>query len=263
MRDIKQINEVLNRYIRPQTFPVAIRMCASEDDLPEKVRFSIRDLGINISLCHAIAMSRRYGWTMAVDKYQSCYAASLSMGFLPLRPDVADGTFQESIGLWGMNKEQATANIQSFPRLEYGKYKYVLVAPLDRATFEPHLIMVYGNPAQIWVLLSCYLLGTGKTTIDAKLSAGVGCTTYVTRAMQTDEAQFVLLGTGERILPHAQDDECAFSIPISKIEETVQGLENGYKTGVFRYPIPSFMRYSSQHPPGYDKMRSHLLGEEP
>jgi hypothetical protein len=49
---------------------------------------------------------------------------------------------------------------------------------------------------------------------------------------------------------------------MSKVEKTIQGLETGYKIGVYRYPIPTFLRYNSQHPPGYDEMRSHLLGEE-
>jgi len=261
MRDLKQINDLLNKYIRPQSLPIAIRMCTPEEQLPEKVRIPQKDLGINVSLCHAIAMARWYGWTLVLDKHQSCYGASLSMGFLPVLPDVADGTFQESIGLYGQNKEQAAAYLRSFPTLEFGKYDRVLVAPLERANFEPHLIMVYGTPGQIWVLLSCYLLGTGKNSLDAKLTAGGGCASYVTRAMQTDEAQFALVGSGERLIPHAKDEECAFSIPISKIENTLQGLENGYKTGMFRYPIPVFLRYDSQHPPGYDKMRSHLLGE--
>jgi len=199
---------------------------------------------------------------MAVDKYQSCYVAGISMGFLPLLPDVVDGSLQESLGLWGMSKEQAAASIQNLPKFEYGKYKNVLMAPLSRATFEPHLILVYGNPAQIWILLSGFLAGTGKTGLDTTLSTGAGCTTYVTRTMQKDECQFALVGTGERLVPHTQDYECAFSIPMSKMEKTIQALEAGYKTGVFRYPIPTFLRYRSQHPPGYDKMRSHLLGEE-
>jgi len=259
---LKQINEALNKYLRPQTFPLAVRMCTSKEELPERVRIPQRDLGLTISLCHAIAMARRYGWTMAVDKYQSCYVAGVSMGFLPLLPDVVDGSFQESLGLWGMNKEQAAEAIKNMPKFEYGKYKYTLMAPVERATFEPHLILTYGNPAQIWILLSGYLLGTGKSGLEVTLSLGAGCTTYITRAMQTDECQFVLVSTGERLVPHPQDYECAFSIPMSKMEKTIQGLEVGYNIGVFRYPVPAFLRYNSQHPPGYDKMRSHLLGEE-
>jgi len=49
---------------------------------------------------------------------------------------------------------------------------------------------------------------------------------------------------------------------MSKIEKTIQGLEIGYKIGVFRYSIPTFLRYNSQHPPGYDEIGSHLLGKE-
>jgi uncharacterized protein (DUF169 family) len=136
------------------------------------------------------------------------------------------------------------------------------MAPVERATFEPHLILFYGNPAQVWILLSGYLSGAGKSGLDVTLTSGAGCTTHITRTMQEDECKFALVGTGERLVPHPQDYECAFSIPISKIEKTVQGLEAGHRTGVFRYPVPTFLRYGSQHPPGYDKMRSHLLGEE-
>ncbi len=262
MADLKRISDALNTYIRPQTFPVAIRLCAGAEELPEKVRLPQRDLGITISLCHAIAMARRYGWAVAVDKHQSCYVAGLSLGLLPLRPDVADGSFPASLGIWGMNKEQHAAAIQRIPKFEYGKYKYVLLAPAEKADFEPHLILMYGNPAQIWILLSAYLSGTGQPGLEVTLSSGSGCTNYITRALQKDQAQFALVGTGERLVPHPQDDECAFSIPMTKIEGVLRGLEIGYKTGVFRYPVPSFMRYNSQHPPGYDKMRKHLLGEE-
>jgi uncharacterized protein (DUF169 family) len=262
MANLKQIDEALTYYVRPQTFPLAIRMCESEKELPDKTRIPHKDLGLSLSLCHAINMARRYGWVMAVDKSQSCYIAGISMGFLPLLPDVADGSFQESLGLWGMNRKQAAAAIEKLPKFEHGKYKNVLMAPLNRATFEPHLILVYGNPAQIWILLTGYLNGTGKTGLDSTLSAGAGCATYITRAIEKDECQFALPSLGERLIPHTEDCESAFSIPMNQIEKTIQGLELGHKTGVFRYPIPTFLRYSSPHPPGYDKMLSHLLGDE-
>jgi uncharacterized protein (DUF169 family) len=262
MVDLKRVNEVFNANLHPQSFPVAIKMCKSDSELPDKVRIPQRDLGLTISLCHSIAMARRYGWTMAVDKKQSCYVAGISLGFLPLKPDVIDGTFPASLGIWGMTKEQAAAQIENMPKFETGKYKYAVIAPLERANFEPNVILFYGNPAQVWVLLSAYLSGNGKRGLDVTLASGAGCTSYITRTIQNDEAQFVLVGTGERLVPHTQDYECAFSIPASKIEKTVQGLEAGYRTGVFRYPVPTFMRYNSQHPPGYAEMRKHLLGEE-
>jgi uncharacterized protein (DUF169 family) len=187
MANLKQIDEALTYYLRPQTFPLAIRMCESEKELPDKTRIPQKDVGITASLCHALNMARRYSWTIAVDKFQSCYVAGISMGFLPLLPDVADGSFQESLGLWGMGKKQAAAAIQNLPKFEYGKYKNVLMAPLNKAAFEPHLILVYGNPAQIWTLLTGYLNGTGKTGLDTTLATGAGCSTYITRTVERDE----------------------------------------------------------------------------
>jgi len=260
--DSKLVNDAYTRYLRPQTFPVAVRLCSSESELPKKVRLPERDLGLTVSLCHAVAMARRYGWVIAVDKTTSCYVPSISLGFVELPDDITDGSFQASIGLWGMTKEAAASSIENMNRFEYGLYQYALIAPLDRADFEPHVIIQYATPAQIWVLLSAYINGNNKSGLDVRLTTGSGCTTYITKTMMTDEAQFVMVGTGERLVPHPQDHECAFSIPYSKIENTVKALENNYKTGVFRYPIPTFMRYDSQHPPGYDKMRGHLLGEE-
>lgn len=260
--DLKQVNDALNQYLRPQTFPVAIRMCASENELPEKVRHPLRDLGISISLCHAVAMARRYGWTIAIDKTVSCYVPAISLGFVQPTQDIVDGSLQERLKLWGMNKEKAAAAIKEIPKFEYGKYQYVVIAPLDRTTFEPDVIMLYSSPAQIWVLMSVYLNSHNKSGLDVRLTTGAGCTTYITKAILTQEAQFALVGTGERLVPHPQDYECAFSIPFSKIEKTIKGLETNYRTGVFRYPIPTFMRYSSQHPPGYPEMRAHLLGED-
>ncbi len=261
MPGLKEVNEVLNRYVRPQSFPVAVRMCQSEAELPERVRIPQRDLHMDISLCHALAMARRYGWTLAVDKRQSCYVAGISLGFLTPTPDVLDGSFQESLGLWGQTRQQAAA-IRDMPKFEPGRYRYALMAPLERATFEPQVVITYGNPAQIWILLAAYLRGVGRGSLDVSLSPGSGCTNHITRAIQTDEAKFAIVGTGERLVPHTQDHECAFSIPMSKMEATLRGLEAGYRTGVFRYPVPTFMRYSSQHPPGYAEMRAHLLGED-
>lgn len=260
--NVEEVKEAFDRYLHPLTYPVAVKMCESKKELPDKVKSPKEDMDINISLCHAIAMARRYGWVIAVDKHQTCWYSSIAMGFLPVPDDVADGSFQESLGLWGMNKEEAASQIRDMPKFEYGKYDYVLISPLHRTNYDPDLILFYGNPAQVWVLLSGYLMGTGERSLDVSLSQGGGCAIYIAKAIKTGEAKFNLVGTGERLVPNPKDYECVFSIPADKIDETIEGLEAGYEIGVFRYPIPSFLRYSSQHPPGYEEMRSHLLGEE-
>ena len=49
MVDLKKIAEALNRLLRPQTYPVAIRMCEPGEELPEKAKFPRKDLGISLA----------------------------------------------------------------------------------------------------------------------------------------------------------------------------------------------------------------------
>jgi uncharacterized protein (DUF169 family) len=255
--DLAKINENLNRYLRPQSYPVALRMCTQGEILPARAKIPGQNLDLSLSVCHAIAMTRRYGWTMALDRSQTCWVAALGLGFAPLKPDVADGTRQAELGIWGHSKEAAAAFVESFSKLEYGKYERVLTAPLERADFDPHLILIYGHPSQIWVLVSAYLYPQHKFTMNAALSIGAGCTTYIAKTMITDEPQFGLVGIGERF-NNAQDHECVLAIPASKIEMFMNGLALLNKAGFIKYPILGFLRYNSEHPEGYRETLEHL-----
>ncbi len=66
--NLKEVNEALNFYVRPQTFPLAVKMCQSSGELPEKARIPKRDMGTAIAVCQGIGLARRYGWTIAIGK---------------------------------------------------------------------------------------------------------------------------------------------------------------------------------------------------
>jgi uncharacterized protein (DUF169 family) len=63
MPDLAKVNEALNFYVRPQTFPLAVKMCQSNEELPERARIPKRDLGyFNNSVSRD-----RYGTAVRVD----------------------------------------------------------------------------------------------------------------------------------------------------------------------------------------------------
>lgn len=53
--ELKEVNRAFSTYIRPQTFPMAIRMCQT-GELPERTRLPQRDLGIEVVLCQVMTM---------------------------------------------------------------------------------------------------------------------------------------------------------------------------------------------------------------
>jgi len=227
--DLKKINDALNQYIRPQTFPVALKLCQSDDELPERVRMPMRDLGYQIALCQATALTRRFGWTMALGKEdQCCIAGARTMGF-------------ESAGAGGPVGEDK--------QLEPGKYKYHLTASLERTDFEPDVILIYGNSAQIMRLVQSAIGGPGgQGTVNAVATGFGDCGDIAARTVLSGECQFILPSGGDRIFGSTQDHEVIFTIPKSKVEAVVGGLENTHKIG-FRYPVINDIRHRPNLPP--------------
>ena len=68
MADLKAVEQALNNYIRPLTFPVAIKMLKSEDEIPEKTRRPFQQLKKKVAICQGIGMARKLGWAVAMGK---------------------------------------------------------------------------------------------------------------------------------------------------------------------------------------------------
>src|SRR5437899_11578717 len=82
MIDAKTADKELQFYIRPQTFPVAIRMLRPGEPIPEKAKRPARDFGKLSMNCQVIDMSRRYGWTIALTRDDHiCSLGITALGF--------------------------------------------------------------------------------------------------------------------------------------------------------------------------------------
>ena len=203
--DNKEINNALNTYVRPQTFPIAIKLCQSEGELPEKVKIPKRDLGYQVILCQAIGLARRFGWTLAIGKEdQICVGGAQVMGSLP---------------------ENVQGPVDKEKRLEPGKYSHLLIAPLERATFEPDVLAIYGNSAQIMRLVQSATGGLGGTGKVNAVATGAGdCGDIIARTFLTDECQSILPSGGDRVYGSTQDHQFIFTMPKSKIGVVAEGL---------------------------------------
>ena len=237
--DLKQVEATLNFYIRPQTFPVALKLCTSEGELPEKVRRPARDFGYQITLCQGIGMARRCGWTLAIGKEdQCCIGGAAALGFISEVPETLQAGPEKT--------------------LDFGRYTHLLLSPIHSATFEPDVIVIYGNPAQAMRLVQASSPGADQAAIaspvkgiSAVASGGMGCGDIVARTTRSDECQFILPGGGDRVFGSTQDHEVIFTMPRSKVEAVLRGLENTHKAG-FRYPVLTNLRCRPDLPPFLD-----------
>ncbi len=248
MIDVKTADRELQTYLRPQTFPVAIRMLKPGEPIPDRARRPARDFGKLSMSCQVIDMSRRYGWTIALTREDHiCSLGITAIGFDKPLPIYNIGTLCE--GMYTETKEAGQRSEAAIDKFAPGEYETLLVAPLDRATFEPHVVCVYANPAQVMRLTQAALWKRGGRLASSFEGRAV-CADIIVTTMQTQQPQVILPCSGDRIFGQTQDHEMAFSIPWAWMDDIVEGLRGTHGGGI-RYPITQFMEYEAKLPPRY------------
>src|ERR1700757_3532168 len=145
---LRQLDDALGRYVRPDTFSLGISTLRRGEPIPEGVRIPSKSMGEQWIVCQSIGVARRYGWSIAVGREDViCPLAAIAFGFRKPNDEYLKGF--ASVGMY-CKDEQAASNLEASTwKFEPGSYEYVCVAPLNRAQFEPHIIAVYGNSAQV------------------------------------------------------------------------------------------------------------------
>lgn len=249
--DPAALNTEIEKYIRPQTFPVGIRMARPGEPLPQNVRLPSRDLGIKVAICQTFSIARRYGWALGVGRDDlSCPLAKTAFGFEPVLPYYAEGNL--ACGMYTATPEAAARTEAEVPKFVFGEYERILIAPLGRATFEPHVVLVYGNSAQVMRLVAAALYHRGGR-LQSSFSARLDCADAVIETMHTNQPQVILPCYGDRIYGQTEDNEMAFSLPWAFSDDLVSGLQGTQKGGI-RYPIPAWLRYTGEFPEKYRQL---------
>jgi len=255
---LKQLDEALGRYVRPDTFPLAIRMIRPGEALPEGVKVPSKAMGEQWIVCQSIGVARRYGWAIAVGRDDViCPLASVAFGFH--RPN---DKYLEGFAAVGMycKDDAAAANLEANTwRFDPGTFDYVCVAPLNRANFDPDVVAVYGNSAQVMRLVHASLYKHGGRL--ASTSGGrLDCAEIVIQTMTTNEPKVILPCNGDRVFGMTQDHEMAFAFPWGYAQEIMEGLEGTHKGGT-RYPITVNMRETVTMPKSYQELLK-MLGKQ-
>lgn len=251
----RRLDETLGRCVRPDTFPLGIRMLSRGEAVPDGVRVPARDLGEHWIVCQSIGIARRYGWAIAVGREEViCPLAAVSFGFRPptARYDAGDA----ALGMYCSDPQAAEALEAATWRFETGRYERLCVAPLAKLTFEPHVVAVYGNSAQVMRLVNAALHARGGR-IESSSGGRLDCAELVIQTMKTGEPKVVLPCNGDRVFGMAQDTEMAFAFPAGRAAEIVAGLEATHRGGV-RFPIPVAMRSTVTMPPKYRELLASL-----
>jgi len=245
MEDITKFQEYgkdIERYIRPSTYPLAIKMIKDESEIPPNTKRPKKDLDMQNFVCQNFKMSRSYGWTIAVtEKDIACKLARTVYGWDPISKNIAEWGHQFNIGLYSKDLE-TSKRLDDHLFIFHENFIGLIISPLTRTKIVPDIIQIYCLPAQAMRLIQSYLFMKGGI-MDFTAAGRMGsCHEGVVKPFQTNEPQLVILGNGDRVWGGADDSEVLFSVPKKKIKILIEGLEATHKAGL-RYPIPKYMNY--------------------
>ena len=249
-KEYNSYGEEIKKTLLLRTSPIAVKMLEKESDIPKEAIRPKRDRGYHLAQCQVFALSRRQGATIAMLKEdQWCWAPLIGYGLVEMPDFCTDGDiyyphFVES-------REAAKELAKQFPRLEYGKYIGILSGPLETASFEPDLVLIYSNTAQLRTILMVAKYQEGFP-IPSEFDPIDSCVYSVVPVLLNGQYRITLPDPGDYERAMAGEDEIIFSVPRDKIERLVTRLRRSderkrgyiYSTPEMRpdFPRPEFYK---------------------
>lgn len=253
--DLERVGQSIASYARTDTPAVAVKMLNQDEPTPDRAKMPVRDFGVKMPLCQGMALSRRHGlvMVMGIDD-MLCPLGAVTTGLLPAKEGFLDGRF--GIPYWVADTDAMVQLAHQVPRVQEGRFTRVVSAPLERTSFAPDVLVIYGNPAQIGRMVQAAVHVTGKP-VQSQSIGGVACSEQIARTILTGEPQIVVAGGGERILALTQDHEASLAVPAQMAEAFAAALAATHKQGA-RYPTRSWLTFGASMPPNFDQMMEYL-----
>ncbi len=231
-RDWSKLIRRMELLMRLKSFPVAFKLLEKKEDLAG-IPY-LRRLNHKITLCQLLSTVRNFDWTVGADLDDFVYTMCPSIIGLAEVPELMkDGTFRSIV--WTKTREDGKKYENSIPRLPTGKYQAVALAPLVYNPFDPDIVLIYANPAQMMLLINA-LQFEEYEVMQFYCVGESSCSDVIARCYRSGKPSLSIPCYGERRYGHAQDDELAMAIPTGMMDKVLRGLEALYKKGI-RYPV--------------------------
>ena len=231
-RDWEKPIRRLEQLMRLKSFPVAFKLLESKNDL-NMVPF-IRRMKHKSTLCQLINLVRNFDWTVGagLDDFMSLMCPSI-IGLTEITDYMKDGTFRSIV--WTKNRADGRKYENGVPRIPTGKFEAVAMAPLVYNPFDPDLVLIYANPAQMMLLINS-LQFEDYEVMEFFCVGESSCSDAIARCYLTGKPSLTIPCYGERRYGHAQDDELVMALTPQLVDKALRGMEVLYRRGI-RYPI--------------------------
>jgi uncharacterized protein (DUF169 family) len=199
-----------------ESFPIAISFSI---DAPEGVE-QMRD---RARLCQMLDRVRFDGKSFyTVSECHECDGGANSCGLRMMSESRKTGEFLVKLGLFG-SKRAARRFLSSNPRIESGTVQVVSFSPLDKAQFEPDVVVLVCNAKQAMQIAEASAYESGKRITG--LTGPPICSAVVAAPFLTGEVIYSLGDAGARKYMKLKDEDMFIGLPVELLSGIVENLE--------------------------------------
>lgn len=227
-----ELGKELEETLRLKTRLVAFRKLERAKDLDQIENVYCPDH--TFTYCQVPFMVRVFGLTVGVTRESQMLDRCMRLHGLkdPDEESMQREAFMLST-TWLPTPDEALKQQRDYPRIPAGEA--IVAAPLTDEKFEPEVVSVYANPAQIMMIM-CGLQKDRYERFQFSFIGEGACADSLAQCYVSKKPALAIPCYGERALGQVADDEIVIALPPDEIERSLSGLRKLAKVGL-RYPV--------------------------
>lgn len=219
--DYKEASAALKKALGLSFSPVAIRLATGKEDIPD----GMEHLNGKFRHCQMVNMARREGkvFYATVDNHE-CMGGAWALGLRPLTDTLKSGHFYYKLGKFE-SAASCKRTIDSIPHVESGVTHATLYAPLEKAEFSPHVILIVAEARVMLKLAQATLFKLGGRISSEFSGIQSVCADACAQTYLTGRANYSLGCDGSRKYSGIEDGEMVMGFPVEMLPEMVDAVQ--------------------------------------
>jgi uncharacterized protein (DUF169 family) len=229
--DWARLTQEMERLLRLPTSPIAYKRLEKVEELdkiPEVMRLDRR-----ASFCQAPALVRMGGMTVGVTRDDLGERCARINGLAATTEKEVAWEAKAFANTWFANVEEARKQMAVYPLVPPGEA--IVLAPLASGKFYPDVILIYGNPAQMMLLMNGLQFKDYERFQFFFIGEG-SCADGLAQCYTTGKPALAIPCMGERAFGAVTEDELVMALPPAMMAKAVEGLQALKARGI-GYPI--------------------------
>lgn len=218
--DWAKLTQEMECLLRLKTSPVAYKRLEKVEEL-DKIPDVMR-LNRKASFCQAPALARMGGMTVGLTRDNLGERCARINGLAATTEKEVAWEATAFANTWFATAEEARKQMAVYPLVPPGEA--VVLAPLGSVKFAPDVILIYGNPAQMMLLMNGLQFKDYERFQFFFIGEG-SCADGLAQCYTSGKPALAIPCMGERAFGTVTEDEMVLALPPGMMAKAVEGLQ--------------------------------------